>query len=324
MKAIVCTRYGPPEVLELREVEKPSPQKKEILVRIRASSVTAADTMMRKGTPFYGRFFLGLTKPKNPIPGTGFAGVIEELGDDVQRFRIGDRVFGETGINFGANAEYLCISEEAGVMATPSILSDEEAAPICDGALTSYSFLKDIAGIQNGWMVLVNGASGSLGSAAVQIANHFGAEVTAICGPSNQEWVRTLGADQVIDYTKDDFRKTGKRFNIVFDTVGKSSFSECKSLLTDNGVYLSPVLNLSILFQMLTTSFFGSKKAKFSATGLRPVKDLRVLLEELVALFEEGEIKTVIDRRFSLEEAVSAHRYVDAGHKKGNVVLVPN
>lgn len=322
MKAIVCTRYGPPEVLELREVEKPSPQKKEILVRIRASAVTAADTMMRKGTPFYGRFFLGLAKPRNPIPGTGFAGVIEEVGEEVQRFRIGDRVFGETGVNFGANAEYLCISEDALVMPTPSILSDEEAAPITDGALTSYSFLKDIGGVQRGWKVLVNGASGSLGSSAVQLAKHFGAEVTGICGSSNLEWVRSLGGDQVVDYTKEDFRKIGRKYNIVFDTVGKSTFSKCRPLLIDNGVYLSPVLSMPILLQMLRTSFFGSKKAKFSATGLRPVQELRVLLDELVTLFEKGEIKTTIDRRFSLEEAVEAHRYIDTGHKRGNVVLV--
>ncbi len=321
MKAIVCTRYGSPDVLQLEEVEKPAPKRNEVLIKVYAASVTAADGMMRKGSPFYARLFIGLWRPKHPIPGTGFAGEIEAVGKDVQRFKQGDRVFGETGLNFGANAEYVCVSEE-GVLATlPNNVTYEEAAPACDGALTSLNFLKDIGQIQGGQRVLINGASGSLGSSAVQIAKYFGAEVTGVCSTTNLEMVKSLGADKVIDYTKEDFTKTGHTYDIIFDTVGKSSFQRCKGSLTQQGVYLSPVLKMPLLFQMLWTSKIGSKKAKFSATGIRPVSELRILLKELTALIEAGKIRPVIDRRYALEQTAAAHRYVDKGHKKGNVVI---
>jgi NADPH:quinone reductase-like Zn-dependent oxidoreductase len=321
MKAIVCTKYGSPDVLELREIEKPTPKDNEVLIRVYASSVTAADGMMREGTPFYGRLFLGVMKPNHPITGTGFAGVIEAVGKEVELLKEGDSVFGETGVGFSTNAEYVCLPQE-GVLATlPNNMTYEEAAPVCDGALTSWNFLKDIGKIQSGQRVLINGASGSLGSAAVQIAHYFGAEVTGVCSTANLEMVKSLGADKVIDYTKEDFTKTGQTYDIIYDTVGKSSFSRCKGSLRENGVYLSPVLSLPLLFQMIWTSKVGNKKAKFSATGLRPPSELRVLLNELKEAIEAEKIKSVIDRSYPLEQTAEAHRYIDKGHKRGNVVI---
>lgn len=322
MKAIVCTKYGSPDVLQLQEMEKPVPKDNEVLIKIHATTVTAADGMMRKGVPFYGRFFLGLTKPKKPIPGTGLAGEIEAAGKDVKLFKEGDQVFGETGVGFGTNAEYVCMPED-GVLATkPANITYEEAAPVCDGPLTALNFLRDVSHVQGGQRVLINGASGSVGTSAVQLAKFLGAEVTGVCSTTNVEMVKSLGADKVIDYTKDDFTKNGETYDVIFDTVGKSSFSRCKDALTPNGVYLSPVLGLPLLLQMLWTSKIGSKKAKFSATGLRPVSELRMLLKELRELIEAGKIKSVIDRRYPLEQTAEAHRYVEKGHKKGNVVIM--
>jgi len=321
MKAIVCTKYGTPDVLQLREVEKPSPGNNEVLVKVIAASVTKADCMMRQGTPFYGRLFIGLTKPKHPIPGTGFAGVIEKVGKDVTLFKKGVSVFGETGVGFSTNAEYLKVAEDALIAQLPSNMTFEEAAPICDGGLTSWSFLKDIGKIQAGYRVLINAASGSLGTAAVQIAKHFGADVTGVCSGANVEMVKSLGADKVIDYTKGDFTKNGKTYDVIFDTIGKSSFSQCKDSLTANGVYLSPVMKIPLLLQMMWTSKFSNKKVKFSATGLRPVPELKALLNEVIEAIEAGSLKMVIDKKYSLEETAKAHWYVETGHKKGNVVL---
>jgi len=321
MKAIVCAKYGSPDVLELKEVEKPAPKDSEVLIRVHAASVTAADGMMRKGTPFYGRLFLGLTKPKNPIPGTGFAGEIEAVGKDVKLFKQGDQVFGETALGAGTYAEYVCVAEDGVLTTKPGNMSYEEAAPVCDGPVTSLNFLRDIANIHRGQKVLINGASGSLGTSAVQLAKCYGAEVTGVCSTANLEMVKSLGADKVIDYTKEDFTKTSYTYDIIYDTVGKSSFSRCKGSLAQEGVYLSPVLGLPLLLQMLWTSKIGTKKAKFSATGLRPAPELRVLLDELKKFIEEGQLSSFIDRRYALERTAEAHRYVDEGHKKGNVVI---
>ena len=321
MKAIVCTQYGSPEVLMLTEVEKPVARDNEVLIKVHAASVTTADCMMRRGRPFYGRLFIGLRRPKNPITGTGFAGVVEDIGKDVTLFKKGDNVFGETGVSFGTNAEYVCLPENGLITITPDNISWEEAAPICDGALTSWSFLKDFGQIQNGQKVLINGASGSLGTSAVQIAKYFGTHVTGVCSTSNVDMVTSLGADRVIDYNKEDFTETGLTFDIIFDTIGKSTFSHCKDSLTKHGVYLCPVLGIPLLLQMIWSSTFSRKKAKFSATGLRPVPELRVLLNEIKMLIEAKELKLVIDRRYSLEQTAEAHEYVETGHKKGNVVI---
>lgn len=276
---------------------------------------------MRRAEPFISRFFLGFSKPKNPITGTGFAGTVEATGNAVTLFQTGDRVFGETGVNFSANAEYVCVPEDGVLTTMPANMRFEDAAPVSDGALTSLNFLREMAKIQRGQKVLINGASGSLGTSAVQLAKYFGAEVTGVCGPANAAMVKSLGADHVIDYTKEDFTTTGQTYDIIFDTVGKRSFSSCKKALTKTGIYLSPVLGFSLLVQMLRTSMVGSKKAMFSATGLRPAPELRVLLQELKALMAAGQLQTIIDKQYPLEQTADAHRYVDMGHKKGNVVI---
>lgn len=324
MKAIVCTGYGAPEVLEVREVAKPSPKADEVLVKVFATPVTAADGMMRQGTPFFARFFIGLFKPKKAILGTGVAGKIEAVGKAVTQFKVGDAVFGETTINFGANAEYVCISEKGILLKKPAELTYAAAASFCDGPLTSISFLKEIAKIKPGQKVLINGASGSLGTAAVQLAKYYGARVTGVCGPSNQDLVRSLGADEVIDYTLEDFTKRGSTYDVIYDTVGKLSFGPCKKALRENGLFLSPVLNFSLLLQIIRSSIMGGKQAKFSATGILPIPELRESLQELKDLFEQGQLRSVIDRTYSLDEVVAAHTYVDRGHKKGNVVMTLN
>ncbi len=321
MGAIVSTKYGSPDVLQLREVEKPTPKEGEVLIKVHAATVTAADGMMRKGIPYYGRLFLGLTKPKNPTPGTGFAGMIESVGKEVGQFKAGDRVFGEVIFGAGTNAEYTIVPEEGVLAIMPDNRTWSEAAPVCDGALTSLNFLRNLANIQRGQKVLINGASGGLGTSAVQLAKHFGAEVTGVCSSENVEMVESIGADEVIDYTKEDFTKNGSTYDIIYDTVGKSSFARCKGSLTEKGIFVSPVLSLALLLQMIWTSKFSNRKAKFSATGILPVAKLRTLLLELKGLFETGKLSTVIDRTYPLEEVPEAHRYVDKGHKKGNVVI---
>jgi len=324
MKAIVQTKYGSPDVLQLREVKKPIPSRNEVLVKVLAASASTAEGMMRTGTPYIGRLFTGLLKPKNLIPGTGFAGEIETIGIDVTQFKIGDQIFGESISTFGTNAEYLSIAEDSLLIEKPKNMSYEEAATVCDGTLTSMNFLKSIAHIKKGQRVLINGASGSLGTAAIQLAKHFGAEVTAVSSTTNLELVRSLGADNVIDYTKEDFTAGQNRYDIIYDTVGKSSFSKTKNSLTENGIYLSPVFGISHLLQMLWTSVFTKKKAMFSATGALPVSELKTFLVELNELIKKEKIISVIDRKYSLEQTASAHAYVDKGHKKGNVVITVN
>jgi NADPH:quinone reductase-like Zn-dependent oxidoreductase len=321
MKAIVCTKYGSPNYLQLQEVNIPTPKKNEVLIRVHATTVTKADTMMRRAEPFISRFFLGFTKPKNDITGTGFAGEIVSIGTEISKYKIGNKVFGESGITFGANAEYVCVSEDGVISHLPKNLSFEQAATLCDGPLTSINFLKELAAIQPGQKVLINGASGSLGTAAVQLAKYFGAYVTGVCSGKNAQLVWSLGADKVIDYTTTDLTKDSEKYDIIYDTVGKLSYTKCKKVLTKEGIYLSPVLDMKLLLQMLWTSKFSSQKAKFAATGLEPAPKLRKLVKELTKLIEEGKLKSIIDRSYTLAETPEAHRYVDTGHKKGNVII---
>jgi NADPH:quinone reductase-like Zn-dependent oxidoreductase len=314
MKAIVYTKFGPPEVLHLQEVRKPAPKDNEVLIKIYATTVVKEDPDMRASPGFN-----GFLKPRNPILGQELAGEVEAIGNAVTRFKPGDQVFGID--MFGAYAEYKCMPENGALAIKPANMSYEDAVSIPNGALTALPFLRDKGNVQSEQNVLIYGASGSVGAAAVQLARYYGADVTGVCSTANLEWVKSLGADQVIDYTQEDFTENGKTYDIIFDTVGKGSFSECKGSLTDKGIYLATVPTPIMMIQALWTANRGGKKVKFVAAGLRPasekIKDLIFLTE----LIEAGKMKAVIDRCYPLEHMVEAHRYVEKGHKKGNVVI---
>lgn len=318
MKAIVCTRYGPPDVLQLQEVAKPVPKDDEILVRIVATTVGPTNVALLRADPVIIRFVDGFFRPRNPIPGTLFAGDIEAVGNEVKHFKVGDAVFGNTVRDAGCSAEYTCVPEEGMVAIKPASMTYAEAAGICDGAATSLTFLRDKARLRSGQKVLVNGASGSVGIAAVQLAKHFGAEVTGVCSAKNMELVRSVGADTVIDYTTDDFSKRREAWDVIFDAIGKSSFSRCKRALKQGGVYLTTVPTLATMLHMLWTSKMGKKKAVFAATGFSQTKEKMHFLIELI---EAGKLRTVIDRHYSLEQIAEAYRYVEKGHKTGDVVI---
>jgi len=322
MEAIRATGYGPASVLRLQQVSKPLTAPDEVLVKVMTSSATTADAMMRSGKPWFGRLFLGLLKPKSPIPGTGFAGYIAEIGAKVRNFRVGDRVFGETTLGLGANAEYLALKSSGVLLPLPESLGFSEAATFCDGHLTAYNYIKRLGQVKRGDQVLINGASGSLGTAAVQIARHLGAEVTAVCSGKNAGLVKSLGACHVVDYTQEDFTRQDKKYDLIFDTLGKRSFAACKRVLTKNGTYYSPVLKISLLVQMLYTRYFSSRKAVFEATGLLSDEQLRCLLAEVLELQQAGKLRTVIDRQYPLARLSEAHQYIDSGHKKGNITII--
>ncbi len=322
MKAIVITKYGSPEVLELREVDKPAPKDYEVLIRIHATAVVATDPQFRKGDPFITRLFTGLTKPKHAIPGDVAAGDIESVGKDVTLYKPGDQIYAACAMTQGGQAEYICLPQDGPLTIKPVNMSYEEAAGVPDGGLGALNFLRDAARIQSGQTILINGASGSVGTYAVQLSVHFGAQVTGVCNTSNVDLVRSLGAHKVIDYTKVDFTRNGQTYDIIFDAVGKSSFSRCKNSLTQSGVYVTSVPAPDFLVGMLLTSKSKGKKAAFVAPGLRSssekTKDL-IFLKELI---EAGKIRSVIDRCYPLEQIVEAHKYVEQGHKKGNVVII--
>jgi NADPH:quinone reductase-like Zn-dependent oxidoreductase len=328
MKAIVYTEYGPPDVLQIQEIEKPTPKDNEILIRVYATSVNIGDIWARNfkeisprkfTMPFPlwlpARMYFGFTKPKINILGSEFAGEVVSIGKDVKQFRKGNQVFGYRGQSMGANAEYLCMAEDGLVSVKPSNMTYEEAATVPYGALTALNLLRKI-NIRRGQKVLINGASGGIGSAAVQLAKYFGAEVTGVCATPRLEFVKALGADHVIDYTKEDFTKSGETYDLIFDILGKSSFTKCKNSLKRNGIYLLASFKMKQLFQMLWTSIIGNKKVICALSSENP-NDL-IFIKELV---EAGKIKAIIDKRYPLEQIAGAHRYIEKGHKRGNVVL---
>ena len=321
MNAIIATGYGSADVFKYQKVEKPAPGANEILVKIHATSVTNAHTAMRTGYPLIGRLFMGLFKPKNPISGTDFAGEIVAVGTDVKKFSVGEKVFGSTDEDGGTYAEYVKVSQDGVILTMPGNLNYAEATAIIDGASTALPFLQEHSKIEKGTKILINGASGSIGTAAVQLAKHFGAEVTGVSSTSNVDMVKLKGADYVIDYTKEDFTQNGKKYDIIFDTVGKSSYKAAKGSLTETGVYLNPVLNMGMMMDMLKTSRSEEKKAIFAATGLRKEADKLVDFYFLRELLEKGILSPVIDRTYQLPQIAEAHRYVEKGHKKGNVII---
>jgi NADPH:quinone reductase-like Zn-dependent oxidoreductase len=317
MKAVVYTKYGPPEVAKLTEVDKPVPGENEILVKVIASTVNRTDSGFRSAQYFISRFWSGLFKPKYPILGCEFAGVIEETGKGVSSFKKGDKVFGYNDKTCGGHGEYLTIAEDDAVTFLPTNLSFDEAAPITEGA---HYALCDIraAKVKSGQHVLVYGATGAIGSAAVQLLKYFGATVTAVCNTQNVELIRSLGADKVVDYMTEDFTKTDARFDFIFDAVGKTSFGKCKRLLKKKGTYISTELgkNSENIFLALITPVFGGRKVLFPVPTID--KEDVIFLKELV---EKGSYKPVIDRHYTLEQITEAYKYVESGQKTGNVVI---
>jgi NADPH:quinone reductase-like Zn-dependent oxidoreductase len=320
VKAIVYTQYGPPEVLQLKELEKPLAKDNEVLITVHATTVTVGDCRARSFTvpPSFwlpARISLGLRKPRKAILGIELAGEIESVGKYVTRFKKGDQVFAATLISFGAYAEYKCLVEDAAIAIKPSNLTYAEAAALPIGARTALHYLRK-ANIQRGQKVLVYGASGSVGTYAVQLAKYFGAEVTGVCSTANVQLVKSLGADQVIDYTAKDFSNTGEMYDVIFEAVDKSSFPACMRALKNDGIYLNITAPLPSM-QMLRTKMTTNKKLFLGENAPEKAEDL-VFLKELV---EAGTLKPVIDRIYPLEQIVEAHRYVDKGHKKGNVII---
>jgi NADPH:quinone reductase-like Zn-dependent oxidoreductase len=314
MRAVVHDRYGPPEVLRLEEVERPVPKEDEVLVRIHATTVTRTDCGVRSAKPFFVRFVTGLRKPKQRILGLELAGEVEAVGKDVDEFEVGDHVFGIKG---GAHAEFVCTAQSAPLAHKPAGMSFEQAAAACDGAALALACLRK-ADVGPGRSVVVYGASGAVGTAAVQLAKHFGAEVTAVCNTKNLELVGSLGADTVIDYTREDFTRNGRTYDVIFDAVGKHSFRRCRRSLKPGGAYLET--DLGFLGQVpvlaLLTRWFGDKKVSLGIT--RYSKEDVLFLKELA---EAGAYRPVIDRTYPLGQVVEATRYVETGQKTGNVVL---
>jgi NADPH:quinone reductase-like Zn-dependent oxidoreductase len=318
MRAMVQQSYGPPEVIVPQEIAKPSPGNKEILIRIQAAKVGPSDCAFRKGDPFMIKLIYGLSRPRHAIGGSELAGVVEAVGHEVTHFKAGDRVLGMSVKNFGAYAEYKCLPEESPLVVIPDSIDFEEAVGVCDGGATALTFLRDKAKLRKGQRVLINGASGAVGIYAVQLAKYYGAEVTGVCSAGNVDLVRKAGADYVIDYTRKDFTKAITTYDIVFDAIGKRSFSACKRVLTAKGIYLTTVPKLSTILQMMWTSLFKGRRAVFATAGLMQNKANLAFLMELAS---DGALNAVIDRRYPLELLPDAHKYVETQRKKGNVLI---
>jgi NADPH:quinone reductase-like Zn-dependent oxidoreductase len=325
MRAAIYTQYGPPEVVRIGDIEKPVAKDNEVLIRVHATTVCAADWRVRKADPFMVRLMLGFSRPsKVSTLGMEFAGTVEAAGKAVTRFQPGDPVFGGTGFKLGAHAEYVCLPEDGSLASKPANMTFEQAAAVWFGGISALTFLR-AAKIQPGQRVLVYGASGSVGTSAVQLAKYYGAHVTGVCSTGNIELVRSIGTDEVIDYTKDDFSRTGKQWDVVFDAVGKSGYSRSLRALPRGGVHIQIALSgkwlltsiLSSLAWGAWTSITGSAKLLGGPARRAPGDE-----DFFKALIEAGKLRAVVDRRYSLDEIVEAHRYVEAGHKKGNVVIV--
>ena len=317
MRAAINTKYGPPEVVTVQEIDKPVPKDNEVLIKVYATTVNRTDCGFRSAEYFISRFFSGLFNPKNKTLGNEFAGVIEAVGKEVTSFHIGEKVFGYNDVKFGAHAEYMTTGENDPIATMPAHFSYEEAAPLCEGG---HYALRDIraANVRAGQNVLIYGATGAIGSAAVQLVKHIGARVTAVCSTKHVELIKSLGADEVIDYTQQDFTKTSQLFDFIFDAVGKSSFSVCKKLLRPKGIYISTELgkNGANVFLALLAPLLGDRKVLFPLPTISQ-KDALFLKE----LAETGKYKPIIDRKYSLEQIVEAYQYVETRQKIGNVII---
>lgn len=315
MKAAVCTQYGAPEVLQITELAKPAPKDNEILIKIHATAVNSADCRLRKADPFAIRFFFGLFKPKNPVLGGVLSGIIEAVGKNVTQFHVGDAVFGSTQMHLSAHAEYICLPETGALAIKPQSISHEEAAALPFGGMTALHFLRK-ANVQPGQKVLIYGASGAVGTAAVQIAKYFGAEVTGVCSTSNLEMVKSLGAANVIDYTTTDFAKTGEIYDVVYETVNKTPFSSCISVLNQKGKL---ILGATLLGGMLRGAWRSLTSKQKVITGV--AAETAEAANYLQKMAIEGKLKAVIDKKYPLEQIAAAHAHADNGHKRGNVVI---
>lgn len=317
MKAAIYKQYGPPSVLRIEEVEKPAPEDKEVLIRVYATTVNRTDCAMLRAKPFIMRFFTGLLKPKKPIAGTDFAGKIEAVGKDVASLKVGDAVFGFDDLGVGSHAEYTTLAEDKALGTMPGNITYEQAAASLEGAHYAYNFINKVA-LKSGDKVLVNGATGAIGSAMVQLLKYYGAYVTAVCNTKNIELIQSIGADKIIDYTKEDFTTSNEKHKYIFDAVGKSSFAKCKPLLESGGIYISSELGWMAqnLFLPIITPLIGNKKVIFPI----PTNCKRSVLL-IKKLSEEGKFKAVIDRKYPLEEIAEAYTYVETGEKTGNVVI---
>ena len=314
--------YGGPDVLKPVSRPMPKPAAGQVLIRVRASAVSRADGMMRAGKPRFARLFLGLRRPRAGLSGTCFAGDVVATGPGVTRFRQGDAVFGEAGLQFGANATHICLDADGSLVAKPDTLSYEEAATMFDGAMTSWHFLTRVALVRSGQKVLILAGSGGLGTAAVQFARALGASVTASTSTRNVDLVHGLGADRVIDYTREDPLRAGSGYDVIFDTIGAASFGRAKPALAPEGIYMCPVLGLALLRDLLLSRILGGKRARFAAAGLEKPEVHREELAEILALVAEERFAPVIDRTYPLTDLVEAHQYMETGRKRGNVVVV--
>jgi NADPH:quinone reductase-like Zn-dependent oxidoreductase len=322
MKAIVHTKYGPPDELQLVEVENPVPRENEVLIKIHATTVTTTDcnarnfTFVPKSFLFFARMMFGFKKPRIEILGIDLAGEIEAIGEKVKLFKVGDHVFGSPGTKFGGHAEYCCVPENGALTLKPAEMSWEEAASLTLAGCTALYFIRDLAKIQAGQKILIHGASGAIGTFAVQLAKYYGAEVTGVCSAPNVEMVKSIGADKLIDYTKEDFTKSHERYDFVFSVVGKTTFSQCKGILKPKGVYIENWMETKDFLKVLWTSIAGGKRIK-GGVSVETAEKLDFLKELIVS----GKLVPVIDRTYPLERTAEAFQYVEQGHKKGNVII---
>ncbi|MDQ7072047.1 MAG: NAD(P)-dependent alcohol dehydrogenase [Rhodobacterales bacterium] len=321
MKTVTFERYGEEDVLGFKDMPRPKPKSNEILVEVRSTTVTPTDVSFRAGNPCIVRLYLGLRRPKKQVLGTEFSGVIVGTGDGARGFEIGDQVFGAPADGTGAHAQYICLPADGAVCKIPENMTLAEAAAICSGGLTALPFLRDNGQIKKGDKVLIIGASGSIGSMAVQMAKHFGAHVTGVCSARNVALVGALGADRVIDYTHQDFAIEGTQYDIIFDTVAKSSFAKARAALTPKGVYLVTAPSFATIFQMLRGVVFGGKRAVMAATGLRPEAEQRADMEQIKQWIENGVLTVLIDRSYPFGQIAEAHAFVATERKRGNVLI---